>query len=91
MKRIHLLIHGRVQMVGFRYSTARKAQQLGVKGWIKNLPSGEVEAVLEGEDFAVTQLIEFCKKGPLFAHVSNLEIKEEPYKREFKQFEIRYK
>ena len=53
MKRFHLLIKGRVQMVGFRYFTRKKAQELGVNGWIKNLPDGDVEAVIEGEDSAV--------------------------------------
>jgi len=90
MKRFHLLIKGRVQMVGFRYFTRKKAQELGVNGWIKNLPDGDVEAVIEGEDSAVEQLIKYCKRGPLFADVTNIEIQERRYSKEFKQFEIHY-
>ena len=93
MKRFHLLIKGRVQMVGFRYFTRKKAQELGVNGWIKNLPDGDVEAVIGGEDSAVEQLIEYCKRGPLFADVTKIELQERSYSKEFKQFkqfEIHY-
>ncbi|MFH1276040.1 MAG: acylphosphatase [Candidatus Woesearchaeota archaeon] len=90
MKRVHLLIKGRVQMVGFRYFTKRKAQSLNLNGWVKNLSNGDVEAVVEGEKSAIAGLIEFCHKGPLFAKVTNVKATEEPYQKEFKEFEIRY-
>ncbi|MBI2112732.1 acylphosphatase [Candidatus Woesearchaeota archaeon] len=90
MKRFHLLIKGRVQMVGFRYFTRKKAQELGVNGWIKNLPDGNVEAVIEGEDIALSQLVEYCKQGPLLAHVQDINIKEEKYQGEWEEFSIKF-
>ena len=90
MLRVHLFISGRVQMVGFRYSTRRKAQQLNITGWVKNLTDGQVEAVFEGENQAVHSLMEWCKEGPLLANVQKVEIKEEKYTGEFTTFDIRY-
>lgn len=79
MKRIHAYISGRVQGVSYRSSTKAKAEELGVAGWVKNLPGGRVEAVFEGESEDVEKIIEWCKKGPPAAQVANVEIsKEEP-------------
>jgi len=73
---VHLMIHGRVQGVGFRYHCRRQAQLGGITGWVCNLESGEVEVVAEGEDGAVRRLIEWCGPGPLSAHVARCEILE---------------
>lgn len=88
--RAHVYVSGRVQGVFFRYETRREAKMCGVKGWVRNLPDGRVEAVFEGEEEAVKQLIEFCRHGPPGAKVTGVEVKWEDYTGEFKDFEIRY-
>ena len=89
MKRLHLLIHGRVQGINFRYYTRKKAVGLGLTGWVKNV-NDDVEVVAEGSEEKLKELIEFCQKGPLLAKVRDVKVKWEEYKREFKEFEIRY-
>ncbi len=88
--RTHILISGRVQGVLFRAETRRKARKLGLHGFVQNLSDGRVEAVLEGEKEKVEKLIEWAKRGPLFAKVDSIEIKEEEYRGEFNNFEIKY-
>ena len=88
MKRAHIFISGRVQMVLFRDSMRRKANQLWLKGWVKNLDDNRVEAVIEGEK--VEELIEWAKKGPVLSRVDNVDINWENYQGEFNNFKIRY-
>ncbi len=90
VKRVHVFVSGRVQGVFFRSNTKAKAEQLGIKGWVRNLKDGRVEAVFEGDDKEVEEMIEWCKKGPVYAKVEKVEVIPENYKGEFKGFEIRY-
>jgi acylphosphatase len=76
--RRRVLVHGRVQGVGFRISVARRAEQRGVAGWVRNRPDGGVEAVFEGEPDAVESLVGFCREGPRGASVSSLDVDDEP-------------
>lgn len=77
--RAHVFIAGRVQGVNFRASTQNEARQAGVAGWVRNLSDGRVEAVFEGSESAVQQLISWCHRGPSLAHVENVEVNwEEP-------------
>jgi acylphosphatase len=71
--RAHVFVSGRVQGVFFRTETKYKADGYGVKGWVRNLPDGRVEAVFEGEEEAVKALIEFCKRGPQGARVTSVD------------------
>ena len=87
--RFHLLISGRVQGVFFRDSTRRKAEELALNGWVRNLPDGRVEAVFEGEKEKIKEMIEWAKRGPIIARVDQVEAVEEEYQGEFKNFEIR--
>lgn len=91
-KDVRILISGRVQGVGFRYFTKKSAESAGVTGWVKNLPSGEVEARLQGENHKIDQVIEQLKKGPATAIVRDFEIvnrNEDPEKIE-DSFSIRH-
>lgn len=88
--RVHLLISGKVQGVFFRASTRKVANEIGVTGWVRNVPNGMVEVVAEGRKNQLDRLIEFCKKGPEGAKVEDIEINWEKYKGEFKDFEIKF-
>ncbi len=88
-RRVRLLIQGRVQGVFFRAYTKREAARLGLVGWVRNLPTGEVETVAEGEPKAIEQFIAWCRHGPLAAEVSNVEIFEERPTGSFSAFTIR--
>lgn len=88
--RAHVFISGFVQGVFFRSNTKKMADMLGLKGWVRNLPDGRVEAVFEGEKPAVDEIIKWCHKGPPGAEVEKVEVIWEDYTGEFKDFKIRY-
>jgi acylphosphatase len=69
-------ISGRVQGVGYRYYTRRCAKELGVTGWVRNLPGGGVEALLEGERQKVGEMLNLLKTGPSQAIVSGMDLSE---------------
>jgi acylphosphatase len=72
-----VLVSGRVQGVFFRDSCSRRARELGVCGWVRNLPDGRVEAVFEGEAQAVEQMVRWCHVGPRLARVEQVEVEEQ--------------
>jgi len=86
--RAHIIVSGRVQGVFFRQNTKRQAQTRGVFGWIQNTPDGNVEAVFEGEEAAVKEVVDYCRHGPSFAKVENIQIDYEDFKGEFSDFKI---
>lgn len=88
--RAHVFVSGRVQGVFFRSETEYEAVKRNVFGWVRNLPDGRVEAVFEGEKEAVEKLLKFCRRGPRGARVSNVEVRWQEYKSEFKRFRIMY-
>ena len=88
--RAQVLVEGEVQNVFFRQETKRKAENLTVKGWIRNRYDGGVEALFEGENKDVQAMVEFCKRGPSNAVVKGIEVKSERYMGEFTDFTIRY-
>lgn len=69
-----IIFSGRVQGVFFRAFVKKQADTLGVKGYVKNMDDGTVEAVFEGEKNAVDKLIEICRKGTTSAHIENVKI-----------------
>ncbi|MDD5472588.1 MAG: acylphosphatase [Candidatus Methanoperedens sp.] len=87
--RVHVFISGIVQGVFFRSSTKDKAEELGITGWVRNLPDGRVEAVFEGEKENVKKMVVWCRKGPEYARVLGVEVIPEPYKGEFSGFLLR--
>lgn len=88
-RRARLEIYGKVQGVFFRASTREKARETGVSGWVKNRRDGSVEAVLEGPEDAVDEVIEWAHEGPSRARVDNIDVVDEDYKGEFSGFQVR--
>ena len=76
--RAHVFVTGRVQGVWFRESTRRRAQALGVSGYVRNLPDGRVEAVFEGDAETVKAALEFVSHGPPHAEVKDVTVEHEP-------------
>jgi acylphosphatase len=72
----HLIISGRVQGVGFRYSMLAEAERLGVTGWVRNRRDGAVEAVVDGAPAAVAAMIAWAKSGPPGARVTGVAVSE---------------
>jgi acylphosphatase len=87
--RAHLFIDGRVQGVFYRAFTSDQASELGLNGWVRNMPDGRVEAVFEGREVLIEQAIIACKRGPAGARVTNVDVTWEPVAGE-KGFHIRY-
>jgi acylphosphatase len=88
--RAHAIIEGRVQGVFFRYHTQEMAIKLGLKGWVKNRRDGSVEAVFEGDQERVNQIIQWCHRGPSQARVTKVHQVWEDYTGEFNDFSITY-
>ena len=86
--RAHVFVAGRVQGVFFRESLRRRARELGVRGYVRNLPDGRVEAVFEGEEGAVQGAVRYTRAGPGLARVTEVDVREEPYCGEFDAFEV---
>ena len=86
LARVHVFVEGCVQGVFFRDSTRRRALDLGVTGFVRNLADGRVEAVFEGEESAVNQAIRFVREGPPHASVTHVDVTNEPYDGEFVSF-----
>ena len=72
--RRRVLIKGRVQGVGFRWSCLRMAEAEGLAGWCRNLPDGWVEACFEGEGPAVERALAWCREGPSSAIVTSVDV-----------------
>ena len=72
MRAVHLLIKGKVQGVFYRASAQAAAERLHITGWVKNTPEGHVEVLASGEEGPLQQFVEWCKKGPEQAVVSDV-------------------
>lgn len=86
--RAHVIFSGRVQGVWFRANTRGKAAELGVTGWVRNLPDGTVEAVLEGEKSLVGELIDWCRTSQPHARVDSAMMEWQEFSGDFTDFEI---
>jgi acylphosphatase len=78
MRRVHVFVGGIVQGVFFRAACAEQARALGVAGWVRNAPDGRVEAVFEGPEPAIEDMVRWCRKGTPHAHVESVDVREEP-------------
>lgn len=70
----HVFISGKVQGVGYRFSTMHEANKLGISGWVRNMPDGRVEAVFEGDMATLSQMLQWCHKGPRAAKVEDVAV-----------------
>jgi acylphosphatase len=88
-ERAHVYVSGQVQGVFFRDSAREKAQQLGLNGWVKNLPDGRVEALFEGPSEGVREMVRWCEQGPSQAEVEDVETEFEASEGDLTSFEVR--
>ena len=88
-KRAQVRVSGQVQGVFFRDSTREKAQELGLSGYVKNTPDGDVEALFEGPSEAIEEMVRWCGQGPPHASVENVEANYGPAQDDLKGFEVR--
>lgn len=87
--RARAVFRGKVQGVFFRDNTKRKADELGVLGWVRNMPDGTVEAIFEGEKAEVAEVIRWCSLEQPRATVERAEVEWTKYQSEFNRFEVR--
>jgi len=92
LKRIHCIVKGDVQGVGFRAFTQRQAVKLGLKGWVKNLYDGNVEIMAEGTEGGIETFLGLIRTGSRLSHVSELEMLEctSISEETFEDFSIRF-
>lgn len=88
-RRLHARIYGLVQGVGFRHFVWKRAQALGITGWVRNCRDGSVEVVAEGPEEALQQLLEYLRRGPLGSRVDKVDVRWEMPTLEFLEFEVR--
>jgi len=88
---LRAVVKGRVQGVGFRWFVHRRAERIGLTGWVKNLYSGDVEVEACGSDEQVSELIEALRKGPPMSFVSDLDYSTEPADKDpYLSFDVRF-
>ncbi|HEY3416012.1 MAG TPA: acylphosphatase [Armatimonadota bacterium] len=90
MKRLHATVEGRVQGVGYRDYVRTQARNLHLRGWVRNLPNGNVEVMAEGEDVALQHLLLVLEKGPSMSRVDEIETSYGSPTGEFSDFHVRY-
>ncbi len=86
--RVHIFVSGKVQGVYYRQNTLQKAQELDIRGWVRNLSDGRVESIMEGSKVNIDKMLAWCKEGPADAKVEEVKIIDEEYKKEFSTFDI---
>jgi acylphosphatase len=84
----NIVVSGRVQGVGFRYFVQHHAAQLGLTGWVRNLPNGSVEIEAEGAQESLERLLVQVRRGPRSAVVSNAEVTWQEHRGQFERFQI---
>jgi acylphosphatase len=88
-KRLEAVVHGRVQGVGFRYSTCERAQALELTGWVANQYDGTVRVVAEGPETVLTRFADWLHRGPAGAHVDFVDLRWFDAVGEFRHFGVR--
>ena len=88
MKQVHLWISGFVQGVGYRAHTRREARKRGLTGWVTNLADRRVEAVIQGPEDKLKEMITLAKNGSYFAQVQNVVVEWEEITEKFEDFQV---
>jgi acylphosphatase len=88
--RAEIVVNGLVQGVGFRYFVMREAQKLGLNGYVKNLYTGEVLTVVEGEKAVVEEMVKKLRVGPMHAAVKSCKVDWQEPRNEFTEFEVKF-
>ena len=88
MKRVRIIVDGRVQGVGFRYFVANGAKNHNITGYVQNLPDGKVEIDAEGESENIYQFMHECKQGPALSRIDTFMVSDIPFYG-YKQFKIK--
>jgi acylphosphatase len=86
----YILVKGRVQGVGFRYYASHLAESLGLKGYVRNLDTGEVEIEMEGDKEIITGFLDELRQGKMKNYISNLEIQWGDYQHKYDGFAITF-
>ncbi|MDD3718601.1 MAG: acylphosphatase [Actinomycetota bacterium] len=90
LTRVRVIVSGRVQGVYYRAYAVDEARELGLTGWVKNIPGGRVEAVFEGEEEAVRRMVDWCWKGSPSSRVESVEVFREEATGEYSSFTVAY-
>lgn len=86
---IHIIVRGRVQGVGYRFAAQRAARTIGVGGFVRNLPNGDVEILAQGDDERIQRMIDWARRGPPMARVEKIETETRERSELFQDFVIR--
>lgn len=89
-ERVHVVLTGYVQGVGYRFFAVRRAREFDVKGWVRNCDDGTVEVVAEGESGLLKDYIRTLRTGPAAADVRSAKVTPQPYRGEFREFSVIY-
>ncbi len=92
MKRVRMVIKGKVQGVFFRDFAKQNANKLGIVGYAKNLRNGNLEIVAQGQEAKIGEFVRLCRRGPIFAKVEDVEVIDENIEDEedYEYFDIRF-
>lgn len=92
VKRVRIVIKGKVQGVFFRDFAKQNANKLGIVGYAKNLKNGNLEIVAQGQEANVSDFVKLCRRGPIFAKVEGVEVIDEKIEDEgdYEYFDIRF-
>lgn len=90
LKRLQVLYKGRVQGVGFRYTVDGIAQETGVTGWVRNLPGGDVEVVMEGSEPQINDTLERIRLSAVGKHITKCSKNWQDYRKEFTEFRVEF-
>ncbi|OZI33712.1 acylphosphatase [Bordetella genomosp. 5] len=83
---LHIIVRGKVQGVGYRHATVRRAHLVGATGWVQNMEDGTVEALIQGTPDQVDQMLEWLRRGPPAAVVTDIETRRDDTEKRFRHF-----
>ena len=90
MKRLHVIYQGRVQGVGFRFTAEAIALGLNLTGWVKNLPNGDVELIVEGPEDSLNRLLEKIRESAVGKYIQKEKVSWDSFRNEFSDFRVEF-